>query len=126
MSAENPSRAGDLIETLLKKERSSSNLQAALALAVVESDVRLPAELSHQLVAIQAAGDIPLCPADTDPEELHVRAEALRMIFRDMIIFIMAYAKTHRKDHPFEQRIKKITRYYGIKAPWEEDKRNDN
>lgn len=118
--------AGELINDVLQKETTSSNLQTALALAVIESGVKLPAELRDKLVAIQAAGDIPLCPSRTDPEDIRIKAEALRMIFQSMIIFIMAYARSQTEDNPIEKRIKQIAQRYGIKAPWEEDVRENN
>jgi len=115
----------ELINALLKRDRTSSNLQTALAIAVSESHVKLSRELSHQLIfGIREAGNIPFDLGESDPEDLHVRVEALCMIFKQMITFIMAYVRTQGKDHLLEQRIEKIAARYGIKAPWDEDPRD--
>lgn len=113
-----------LIDALLARECTSSNLQTALAIAVTESHIKLPSELAHQLVGIGKAGNIPLCLTESSPEDLRTQVEALQIIFSDMIVFIMAYARTQGRDYPFEKRIEKITARYGIRAPWEEDPRD--
>lgn len=113
-----------LIDALLERDCTSSNLQTALVLAVTESHVKLPEELSHQLLAIRDVENVPLSLAETDPEDLRVKVEALRIIFRQMIVFIIAYAMTQQRDTVLRKRIEKITARYGIRAPWEEDSRD--
>lgn len=114
----------NLINALLQRDCTISNLQTALVIAVSESRVKLPEELSHQLLAIRDVGNIPMSLAESDHENLRVKVEALRMIFRGMIIFIMAYARTQGRDHLLEKHIEKITARYEIRAPWEEDARD--
>lgn len=124
MSETHDNRGEILIDALLERNCTSSNLRVALAITVAESRVKLSAELCNQLFISQEVKNVPLSLAESDPEDLRLKVEALRMIFREIIVLIIAFANTQERDPRFWQRIKKITARYGIRVPWEENERD--